>query len=123
MEAPHMIAFTDIKAEMRRSCAEIGHPTVTSDRPPVRLSREDIEGRDENSPVEPWMEAAFYGLIHAAETDEPYALVPCTMNGEPAVLLALMREKGNSTHVLPLFMAVQPWMKFGPAPGETEVIG
>ena len=33
------------------------------------------------------------------------------MNGEPAALIAATRREVDYVHVLPLFMAVQSWMK------------
>ena len=58
------------------------------------------------------MAIAFENLTHASETGEPFALLSCFMNGKPAVLIAATRNEGRSTHVLPLFMAVQPGMHF-----------
>jgi hypothetical protein len=76
-----MIAFTDIKAETRRSCAEIGHPFGDGRQQPARVARG--EEHQVVIYIEPWMEGAFGGLARAAEDDSPFALVSCFMNGEP----------------------------------------
>lgn len=113
-----MIAFRDIKAEMRDAIAAVTAPYGGEPPPPKRITRGHAAPADDmDSPIEPWMEAAFYGLIHAAQTDDPFALVPCLMNGEPAVIIAAMRQFGRKTHATPLFLACQAWMNFS-APTE-----
>ena len=82
-----MQAFQDIRIEMRESCISLTGPSAPK-RDPARIARGNREQSDPaNDLIEPWMEAAFYGLTHASETDEPFALIPCSMNGEPAVEL------------------------------------
>jgi hypothetical protein len=34
------------------------------------------------------------------------------MNGKPAAVIALVRPVGLKLHVMPLFVACQPWMEF-----------
>jgi hypothetical protein len=117
-----MIAFRDIKAEARQNAIRLTSPTETARQAParVRRSREPDIDEDADTHIEPWMEVAFNGLTHASETGEPYALVSCYMNGQPAALIAATHQRGDGTYILPLFMAVQPGMKFTPHLGEPE---
>jgi hypothetical protein len=106
---------------MRETCIDLARP-VTHKAEAARIDRskrhanEDSEERHPH--IDPWMEIAFEGLIHASETGDPFALVPCFMNGKPAVIIAAMRSFGRKVHVTPLFLACQPWMNFSEAPGE-----
>jgi hypothetical protein len=116
-----MKAFHSVKAEMRQACIELVSPSSAAGQP-ARITRGRLRDPDEDSdsPIEPWMEAAFHGLTHASEEDAPFALVPCFMNGEPAVIIALAKSEGRRTHVMPLFLACQPWMKFSGQPEREE---
>jgi hypothetical protein len=110
-----MIAARNIKADMRHACIGVTSPVPQAAERPAVVSRRrgsGYEGEQTDTHIEPWMEAAFYGLTHASETGEPFALISCFMNGEPAALIAATHREGNRTHVLPLFMAVQPGMQF-----------
>ena len=111
-----MIAFHDIKAEARETAAYVTHPARAEARPPAVVIRgeQPPDDTEETSHIEPWMEVSFKALTHASETGEPFALISCFMNGAPAALIAATQRLGDRTHVLPLFMAVQPWMKFSP---------
>jgi hypothetical protein len=113
-----MIAFRDIKAEARENALRLTSPAFTEAGSPARMARGKATdpGDGEDSHIEPWMEAAFAGLTHASETGEPFALLSCFMNGQPAALVAATHRQGSRTHVLPLFLAVQPWMKFSEHP-------
>lgn len=119
-----MKAFQSIRAEMRENCVSMTRPGATSKPPHVarrerREQREQEDGHD-GSPIEPWMEAYFEALTQASETGAPFTLVPCFMNGKPAVVIALARPQGRRIHVMPLFLACQPWMNFSGQPGESE---
>jgi hypothetical protein len=108
-----MKAFQSVRAEMRESCIELTHPGAEEAEPSrhiARVGREEME--EEDSHIDPWMEAAFYGLTHANETGESFALISCFMNGKPAAVIALTQNDGRRTHVMPLFLACQPWMNF-----------
>jgi hypothetical protein len=115
-----MQAFRNVRAEMRDTCLSLTRPGGGESRATVaRVARSATdEGPSSEDHIEPWMEAAFEGLIHAAQTGDPFALVPCFMNGKPAAVIALARQAGRQTHVMPLFLACQPWMSFGGEPGE-----
>ena len=107
-----MKAFQSVRSEMRDTCVEIGHPAA-HERDEGRIARVHRKREDDHPrPIDPWMEIAFEGLTHASETGEPYVLVPCVMNGEPAVVIAIVQEVGSKVHVMPLFLACQPWMTF-----------
>src|SRR4051812_4346256 len=99
-----MIAFHNIRTEMRESCVHLTNPaTGKGDALRIRrISRRRVEEHD-STHIEPWMEVAFSGLTHASETGEPFALISCFMNGQPAALIAAMHREGHRTHVLPLF--------------------
>jgi hypothetical protein len=116
-----MKAFRDVRTEMRESCLDLARPATRKDHP-ARIARNkphDREDSDEPHPhIDPWMEAAFESLIHASETGDPFALVPCFMNGKPAAIIAAVRTFGCKVHVTPLFLACQPWMQFSEAPDE-----
>jgi hypothetical protein len=114
-----MKAFQSVRAEMREACSGITHPATRTASAPARVVR---PGPDPEAVthIEPWMEAAFGGLTHASETGEPFMLVSCFMNGNPAVIIAATHQRGTHTHVLPLFMAVQPGMQFTPHEGDGE---
>jgi hypothetical protein len=110
-----MKAFHNIKTEMRETCLALTHPSAGEPQPCARIGRGGggrIEDDEADTHIEPWIELAFRGLTHASETGEPFALVSCFMNGEPAALIAATHQDSRSTHVLPLFIAVQSWMKF-----------
>lgn len=115
-----MRAFQNVRTEMRETCTEVSQPQM-QDAPPARIGRRQHResGDAPDGAIEPWMEAAFEGLTHASETGDPFALVPCFMNGKPAAVIALARPLGRKVHVMPLFLACQPWMKFSSAPGES----
>jgi hypothetical protein len=115
-----MIAFQDIRAEMREAMPAITMPYGGQTAPPaqVRRGRKGPARDDLDTPVERWMEAAFEGLIRCHETGEPYALVPCFMNGEPAAVIAIAQQIGSKVHIMPLFLACQPWMNFSGPPSE-----
>jgi hypothetical protein len=110
-----MRAIQSTRAEMRETAIRLTHPAHAKPSAPARVSRiaPDIE-EETDTHIEPWMELAFKGLTHASETGEPFALVSCFMNGEPAALIAATHTVGSRTHILPLFMAVQPGMHFSP---------
>lgn len=116
-----MRAFHDIRTEMRETCRSLTGPFEMGGLGTVaRVSRDASEDEhDLTDHIEPWMAAAFEGLIHAGETDDPFALVPCFMNGKPAAVIAAIRTFGRKVHVTPLFLACQPWMTFGSEPGES----
>lgn len=124
-----MQAFHDIRREMRDTCLSLTRSGQPEIRPPIIRNRRDASegGRELEDHIEPWMAAAFDGLIHASETEDPFALVPCFMNGKPAAVIALARQIGRKTHVMPLFLACQPWMRFSGQPdgdsGEDEAGG
>jgi len=112
-----MIALREIRSEMRENAVHLTNShAATKPDAPVRIVRSNERGMDEDADthIEPWMEIAFRGLTHASETGEPYALISCFMNGKPAALIAATHREGARTHVLPLFMAVQPGMQFTP---------
>jgi hypothetical protein len=107
-----MQAFKNVRTEMRENASVLTSPDGRSNPDGIaRLTRQPDEAEDDG-PIEPWMEFAFHGLTRAHETGEPYALVPCHMNGEPAVVIALARPEGRRLHIMPLFLACQPWMNF-----------
>jgi hypothetical protein len=115
-----MRAFQSVRSEMRDTCIEIGHPAA-HERDDPRVARVHRKhAADQPRPFDAWMEVAFEGLTHASETGEPYALVPCMMNGEPAAVIAIVQEVGSKVHVLPLFLACQPWMNFSGPGGSGE---
>jgi hypothetical protein len=117
-----MRAFQSTRAEMRETAIRLTHPAHGKASAPARVNRmmaSDIE-EEADSHIEPWMELAFKGLTHASETGEPFALVSCFMNGQPAALIAATHQRGDGTYILPLFMAVQPGMKFTPHLGDPE---
>ncbi|WP_375414985.1 hypothetical protein [uncultured Bradyrhizobium sp.] len=121
-----MKAFRSIRDEMREAMAASTQPTPGGTVSPMQVSRPGrraaAEEEDDGDAwrADPWMEAAFEGLTHASETGEPFALIPCTMNGNASVVIALIHRQGRQTHVMPLFLACQPWMKFGPPRDEPE---
>jgi hypothetical protein len=113
-----MRAFQNVRSQMRENAIHLTSPNAVPARPPAQVSHEP--DMDEDTHIEPWMELAFKGLTHASETGEPYALVSCYMNGQPAALIAATHQRGDGTYVLPLFMAVQPGMKFTSHLGDDE---
>jgi hypothetical protein len=120
-----MRAFRDIKDDMRQACRSVTQPVPGGTLSPMQTRRprryaELESGEPDGSAIDPWMEAAFDGLTHASETGDPFALVSCRMNGEPATIIALARQQGRQTHIMPLFLACQPWMKFSGPAGEGE---
>jgi hypothetical protein len=117
-----MNAFHLIADEMPKAAKAITAPATRPGRPMIRArgvspTAANPLGEAPHGPathIEPWMAAAFADLVHAAETDAPYALLSCFMNGKPAVVIAYLREDGDRSHVLPLFVAVQAGMAFQP---------
>jgi hypothetical protein len=107
-----MKAFHSIRSEMRATCSSLTDPARGEPAPPMTRGGGGDDADSIDTHIEPWMEVAFKGLTHASETDEPYALISCFMNGKPAALIAATHQEGSRTHVLPLFLAVQPWMTF-----------
>ncbi len=102
-----MRAIQNIRTEMRENCLSLGRP-ATATQSAARITRtahlrqQANDDSDEPHPhIDPWMEAAFEGLIHASETGDPFALVPCFMNGKPAAIIAAMRSFGRKLHVTP----------------------
>jgi hypothetical protein len=126
-EVSAMRAFHDIKHEMRETCISLTRP----DTGPVDTPMQKYKGLREQakrphakaSPFEPWMQAAFGEITRAAETGAPIALVSCIMNGKPAVVIGVAGQQGSKTHVLPLFLACQPWMNFSQDPDTAVVLG
>lgn len=108
-----MIAFRDIKLEMRDACRAVTHPATMAGTP-ARVARGDFGDEAPETHIEPWMAAAFAELVRAYDTNAPFALVSCFMNGKPATLIAYLSEDGNRRHVTPLFVAVQSGMVFTP---------
>jgi hypothetical protein len=108
-----MIAFRDIRSEMRENAIRLTNPT-TEARTPAQVSRSRASemGEDLGARIDPWMEEAFAALITARETDEPFLLLPCSVNGEPtaAIVHVSHMDDANRTHVTPLFVAVTPGM-------------
>lgn len=118
-----MKAFASVRAEMRHAASTVTHPSHGEPDTPIRIACAGQGDADDDGPsyIEPWMAAAFRAVTHASETDEPFALLSCFMNGKPAVIIAGMHQQGGSTHVLPLFMAVQQGMRFSEhAPEDDE---
>jgi hypothetical protein len=113
-----MISFREIRSEMRETAICVTHPSTAVRLPPARIIPEPEEGDEADTHIEPWMEIAFKGLTRASETGEPYALISCLMNGQPAALIAATQPQADGMHVLPLFMAVQPGMHFTPHGGD-----
>jgi len=107
-----MIAFHDIKTEMRQACAAISRPHVAAGEPIARIARgDDAEDADDN--IQPWMQEAFEMLATAVITREPFMLLPCTVNGEPTAAIVHVSNVDNrrqQTHVTPLFVAMTPGM-------------
>jgi hypothetical protein len=114
-----MKAFQSIRAEMREAIIATTHPgnPVTAARP---MQRQQETPDEEDGYIEPWMEIAFRALTHASQTGEPFALVSCFMNGQPAVVIAATRDEGERTHILPLFVACQPGMLIRPHPEDVD---
>jgi hypothetical protein len=110
-----MKAFQNIRSEMRDSAAFVTNPVQGGASQPARISHADTpQGPGTN--IEPWMEHAFRALTHASQTGEPFALVSCFMNGQPAAVIAATRDDGERTHILPLFVACQAGMVIRPHP-------
>ncbi len=112
-----MKAFHSVRAEMREACLGLTSPVPGRPGDPAQVIRAEEEAEPDTH-IEPWMEVAFHCLTHASETGEPFALISCFMNGEPAVIIAAARSRGRRTEVTPLFMAVQPWMSFSEHPSD-----
>jgi hypothetical protein len=95
-----MQAFRSIRDEMRQAIIGVTHPNPGPGAAPmVRGGSEPEEDDDCDTHIEPWMELAFEGLTHASETGEPFALVSCYMNSQPAALIAATHQPGDSTIV------------------------
>lgn len=83
-------------------------------RRPVRhryraLCKEREREREEAAAtIEPWMAAAFGQLVRASETDAPFALVTCRVNGKPSACIAITKQEADRLWVQPLFVAVTP---------------
>jgi hypothetical protein len=113
-----MRALHSIRTEMRENALSFTRPFVDEPAKPARVLRGMPEEKlDLEAHIEPWMANAFKHLVHSAESGEPFALVPCFMNGEPAAVIALAQRIGGKMHVMPLFLACQPWMDFSGQPG------
>jgi hypothetical protein len=117
-----MNALHSIAAEMQRTARAVTEPNTRASGKPivqargVRASTAAL-AQDDDEPVthiQPWMAEAFAGLVRAADTDAPFALLSCFMNGRPAAVIAYVHDEGRRKHVLPLFMAVQSGMHFTP---------
>jgi hypothetical protein len=104
-----MIAFHDIKAEMRKACAAISQPQMQAAESVARVSR---GGEEADDLIQPWMQEAFEALVTAYVTREPFMLLPCTVNGEPtaAIVHVSHTDERHRTHVTPLFVAMTPGM-------------
>jgi hypothetical protein len=115
-----MNAFHTIRAEMHEAAASVTHPhgqdgAAPMIKAPTRSRSQNAPGDDQpDTHIEPWMAQAFAGLVRAVETDEPFVLLSCFMNGRPAAVIAYIRDEGRRKYVMPLFMAVQPGMHFTP---------
>jgi hypothetical protein len=96
------------------STEDAGSPIVRAHGVRASASRLFNEQDEPRTHIEPWMAEAFGALVRSAVTDAPFALMSCYMNGAPAAVIAYVQENGTHSHVLPLFMAVQPGMKFTP---------
>lgn len=101
-----MKAFRNIREEMREAVVTATQPHAPPGNGPMRRGRAEEEGTN----IEPWMAASFAELIRAAETDAPFALISCFVNGEPSATIALTRPARNGLMVMPLFVAVTPSM-------------
>jgi hypothetical protein len=108
-----MRAFHDIRAQMRENAIRLTNP-ATEPRTPVQVSRphatanrEDFDAR-----IDSWMVEAFGALITARETNEPFFLLPCSVNGErtAAIVHVSHMDDANRAHVTPLFVAMTPGM-------------
>lgn len=120
-----MQAFRSLKAEMRDNAIEVTSLVMGREEAPARIRRGPAFDTYRDSPerhpyIDPWMEDAFHHLAHASEDGAPFALVPCSMNGKPAAVIAAVQQRGSSLHVMPLFLACQPWMKFGAVSEDEE---
>jgi hypothetical protein len=108
-----MRAFHDIRAQMRENAVHLTNPT-TEARAPAQISRSRVSGigEDSDARIDPWMEEAFAALLTARETDEPFLLLPCSVNGEPtaAIVHVSHMDNANRAHVTPLFVAMTPGM-------------
>jgi hypothetical protein len=112
-----MKAYAELKAAMRAAGESLTSPELRGSGIPARVAAGespcDADREDERHPhIEDWMEEAFAALVQAGEEGAPFALVPCFMNGKPAAVIAAVRPQGRKLHVMPLFLACQPWMKF-----------
>lgn len=114
-----MRAFKSVRSEMRENAVSATHPYEGKGKRSTEQKR-DTGADDDLGHVEPWMATAFHGLLHARETGEPYGLISCFMNGQPAAVIGLAREVMGRTHVLPLFLAVTAGMKFSEHPPEPD---
>lgn len=108
-----MQAFRDIKTEMRQNCIDLTSPTPRGPRSPARIGGRGGSYDDDTEPgIDQWMEEAFAALITARETEEPFLLLPCSVNGEPtaAIVHVSHMDNANRAHVTPLFVAMTPGM-------------
>lgn len=109
-----MIAFRDIKTEMREACAAISQPHAE----PGEVARVARGTQTEDArhvldgPIEPWMEEAFAALVTASVMREPFMLLPCTVNGEATAAIVHVSHVDDQrrTHVTPLFVGMTPGM-------------
>jgi hypothetical protein len=113
-----MRAFHDIRTQMRETCADLTSISQKAACGPVRRTKDEHlpELGSAETHIQPWMAAAFGSLVHSGQSEEPFVLLSCLMNGEPAALIAYARDNGRRTFFTPLFLAVQPWMKFAADP-------
>ncbi|MCP1839114.1 hypothetical protein ACVIHI_007972 [Bradyrhizobium sp. USDA 4524] len=115
-----MRAGTATDSRLRERYRELTEPHRGPPGMPAQIARgHDGAAPDEVSHIDPWMEVSFNALTRASETGEPFALISCFMNGQPAAVIAATHRQGSRTQVMPLFMAVQPWMNFGSEPVDT----
>lgn len=118
-----MIAFHDIRADMRATCVGVTAPHPAPGMAPMtrkperpEAERPQVEGHPY---VEPWMDVAFERIIQSGVTGEPFFLIPCLMNGERACVIGIATRRDGKTHITPLFLACQPWMSFSSPPGDS----
>jgi hypothetical protein len=115
-----MKAFRDIKTEMCENSASLIEARIGRTEVPARIARGSAGDDEGDSNIAQWMAASFHALTHASETGEPFALVSCFMNGQPAAIIALTRNDGRSTHIMPLFLAVDSSMNFSRHPDQAS---
>ncbi|EJW11628.1 hypothetical protein A33M_2931 [Rhodovulum sp. PH10] len=107
-----MKAFRNIRDEMREAVILATSLNMPPGDAPMRQARPGggHTGDEEGTNIAPWMAASFAELVRAYETDAPFALISCFVNGEPTATIALTKPEGDSLMVMPLFVAVTPSM-------------